>query len=72
MFDVNSYKLINKCSPFILFDSIRNVGGETTMTTKSARAIEATKLLQERQPDTQQQMERNVDIKQAAITRLKV
>ena len=58
MLDVKAYELINKCSLFVLFDFIRSVGGKTTV--------------QERLPDTQQQIERNGDIKQAAIAPLKV
>ena len=35
MLEVNSYELINKCSPFVSFDLIRSVGGrETTATTE--------------------------------------
>ena len=30
MLDVNSYELINKCSPFVLFNFIRIVGGNKT------------------------------------------
>ena len=30
MLDVNAYEFINKCSPFVLFNFIRSVGGETT------------------------------------------
>ena len=42
------------------------------MTTNSTTAIEVTKRLQEQQPDTQQQTERNGNIQQAAVTLLKV
>ena len=43
MFGVNSYELINKCSPFILFDLIRSVGGRAmTTTAESTTATEAT------------------------------
>ena len=54
MLKVNSCKLINKCSTFVLFDLIRNVGGsqrsnyreamattESTTTTKTTKATEA-------------------------------
>ena len=42
MLDVNAYKLINKCSPFVLFDFIRSVGGKTTATATSTPATETT------------------------------
>ena len=42
MVDVNSYELINKCSPFVLFDLIRSVGGsETTMTAEKQLQLQS-------------------------------
>ena len=45
MLDLNSYELINYCSPFILFDFIRSVRGKTTATTESTTATEATAIV---------------------------
>ena len=42
MLDVNAYELSNKCSPFVLFNFIRSMGGKTTATTESTTATETT------------------------------
>ena len=43
MLVVNSYELNNKCSPFVIIDFIRSVGGRATTTpTESTTAAEAT------------------------------
>ena len=59
MLDVNSYELINTCSPFVLFDLIKSVGGReaTTITVYNGNEATATVV---------------AHIQQAAITRLKV
>ena len=55
MLDVNAYELINKCSPFVIFDFIRSVVGETTARA-TTRHTTTDQGLQEPLPDTQQQI----------------